>query len=143
MALPFKILSSVLQSNHARNIAFINNAKLFSSDNKPKIPKNVIEVRYAALDQKKNGEVYDKKPFKLLLKKNKVYSWCLCGKSHNQPLCDGTHKDIYLKITQRPIKFQVEETKEYWLCNCKQTKHRPFCDGTHKSQEIQDTNVKV
>jgi len=54
-----------------------------------------------------------------------------------QPLCDGTHKLVVLKVKQRPIKFQVAETKEYWLCNCKQTTHRPFCDGTHKREDIQ------
>lgn len=65
------------------------------------MPVNAIKIRLPSMDQKINGEIYDKKPFKLHLKKGKTYSWCLCGKSHNQPLCDGTHKDIYLKITQR------------------------------------------
>lgn len=68
----------------------------------------------------------------------KTYLWCLCGYGHGQPLCDGTHKNIFLKITSRPIKFQVKETKEYWLCNCKQTSNRPFCDGTHLRQDIQE-----
>lgn len=45
--------------------------------------------------------VYDKKPFKMVLEAGKTYHWCLCGRSKSQPLCDGTHKDIYLKITQR------------------------------------------
>ncbi|PSN57135.1 CDGSH iron-sulfur domain-containing protein 3, partial [Blattella germanica] len=66
------------------------------------------------------------------------YSWCLCGQNKSQPICDGAHKNPYVKIKQRPIKFQVEETKEYWICNCKQTANRPFCDGTHKRADIQD-----
>lgn len=69
---------------------------------------------------------------------DKAYSWCLCGKSKNQPICDGMHKDIFLKIKLRPIRFKVEKTGDYWLCNCKQTKHRPFCDGTHKQKHIQE-----
>lgn len=28
----------------------------------------------------------------------KKYSWCTCGKSKSQPLCDGTHKNVFLKI---------------------------------------------
>ncbi|XP_055374540.1 CDGSH iron-sulfur domain-containing protein 3, mitochondrial [Condylostylus longicornis] len=100
------------------------------------IPKNVLETNQSSQHQE-NGAIYDKKPFKLNLTEGKMYAWCLCGKSKNQPLCDGTHKNEFLKIKHRPIRFQVEKTGEYWLCNCKQTKHRPFCDGTHKQPEIQ------
>lgn len=31
----------------------------------------------------------------------KKYGWCLCGKSKTQPMCDGTHKNIFLKIKIR------------------------------------------
>ncbi|CAH1103806.1 unnamed protein product [Psylliodes chrysocephalus] len=73
-------------------------------------------------------------------KGGKKYSWCLCGRSKKQPICDGTHKIAQLKITHKPVRFEVEESKEYWICNCKQTKNRPFCDGTHKSKEVQDAS---
>lgn len=72
-----------------------------SSKEKPQIPQSSLKIRPAAMDQPTNGEVYDKKPFKMVLQKDKRYSWCLCGKSHTQPLCDGTHKSIYLKIKHR------------------------------------------
>ncbi|XP_037951773.1 CDGSH iron-sulfur domain-containing protein 3, mitochondrial [Teleopsis dalmanni] len=101
------------------------------------IPKNLLEDKHTATQQSENGAIYDKKPFKLHLEENKTYSWCLCGKSKSQPICDGTHKNEFLKIKLRPIRFKVEKTGDYWLCNCKQTKHRPFCDGTHKDPEIQ------
>jgi CDGSH iron-sulfur domain-containing protein 3 len=68
---------------------------------KPEIPKNPLQDVYTASSQKDNGVIYDKKPFKVKLEEGKTYSWCLCGRSKSQPLCDGTHKDIYLKITQR------------------------------------------
>ncbi|XP_075979462.1 uncharacterized protein LOC142978780 [Anticarsia gemmatalis] len=108
---------------------------------KPEIPKNPLTSVYSATDQKENGVIYDRKPFRLNLEAGKTYHWCLCGRSKSQPLCDGTHKDVYLKINQRPIRFKVEKTKEYWLCNCKQTKNRPFCDGTHKQKEIQEAGT--
>ncbi|XP_055919304.1 CDGSH iron-sulfur domain-containing protein 3, mitochondrial [Eupeodes corollae] len=101
------------------------------------IPKNVLEDNHTGSQQQENGVIFDKKPFKITLEKDKIYGWCLCGKSKNQPLCDGTHKNIYLKIKLRPIRFKVEKSGDYWLCNCKQTKHRPFCDGTHKQPHIQ------
>lgn len=104
----------------------------------PKVPVNPLKEMFSANNQTLNGLIYDKKPFRLHLVAGKNYSWCLCGQSKSQPLCDGTHKNVFLKIKQRPIRFTVTETKEYWLCNCKQTSNRPFCDGTHKRPDIQE-----
>ncbi|XP_062543414.1 CDGSH iron-sulfur domain-containing protein 3, mitochondrial [Armigeres subalbatus] len=106
------------------------------------IPKNVIDNLSTAQHQQGNGVIYDKKPFRIELVEGKRYSWCLCGRSKSQPLCDGTHKLEQYKITLRPVRFQVEKTGTYWLCNCKHTKNRPFCDGTHKIEDIQKTAGK-
>jgi CDGSH-type Zn-finger protein len=57
-----------------------------------------------------------------------TYYWCACGKSSNQPFCDGSHKGTEFV----PLKFEIEDTKKVWLCGCKQTKNPPYCDGTHK-----------
>ncbi|KAK5638657.1 hypothetical protein RI129_012952, partial [Pyrocoelia pectoralis] len=107
------------------------------------IPKNVLEDKITAHQQKENGTVYDKKPFKITLEAGKKYFWCLCGKSKSQPFCDGTHNNVYLKIKLRPVKFQVQETKAYWLCQCKHTSLRPFCDGTHKTNVVQEATSTV
>jgi len=107
-----------------------------SAPEPPEIPKNILEPWQTAHLQKENGLIYDKKPFRMLIKKDEKYFWCLCGLSHNQPLCDGQHKFAGNKCTIKPVRFQVAKTKEYWLCNCKQTKNRPFCDGTHKRDDI-------
>jgi len=58
-----------------------------------------------------------------------TYFWCACGKSKNQPFCDGSHKET--SIT--PVSFKVEEKKEVWLCQCKHSSNKPYCDGTHRS----------
>ncbi|KAL1502422.1 hypothetical protein ABEB36_007563 [Hypothenemus hampei] len=115
-------------------------SKSFSSQKSPDgvIPKNKLEGIISADSQQENGVIYDKKPFRIQLEAGKKYSWCLCGRSHKQPFCDGTHKTEQLRIKQKPIRFVVDETKEYWLCNCKQTAHRPFCDGTHKTDAVQE-----
>ncbi|XP_074040179.1 uncharacterized protein [Leptinotarsa decemlineata] len=136
----------------AGNIRILSATKIFSylpkalfssKKTSPEIPRNILENVISAHQQEGHGIVYDKKPFKMTLEAGKKYSWCLCGRSKTQPLCDGTHRNAQLKITQKPIKFAVEETKEYWICNCKRTNNRPFCDGTHKSQAVQDSTSTV
>lgn len=76
------------------------------------VPKNAIENLVTGQHQSENGAVYEKKPFKMHLETGKSYSWCLCGKSKSQPLCDGFHKNVHYKIKLRPVKFQVEKTGE-------------------------------
>lgn len=56
-----------------------------------------------------------------------TYHWCACGRSKNQPFCDGSHKGTEFT----PTKFTVEKKGVFALCGCKHTKGPPFCDGTH------------
>ncbi len=59
-----------------------------------------------------------------------TYSWCACGKSKNQPFCDGSHKEEGIFT---PVRFEIAEKKRVALCRCKRTGNKPFCDGTHKT----------
>jgi len=68
-----------------------------------------------------------KSPYGRTLDAGKQYWWCACGRSKNQPFCDGSHKAVGLA----PVGFKVEKSGEYWLCGCKSTGNKPFCDGTH------------
>jgi CDGSH-type Zn-finger protein len=70
-----------------------------------------------------------KYPAKANLEAAKIYAWCACGLSKNQPFCDGSHKAGKI----RPKTFKVEKSAEVWLCQCKQTSNSPYCDGTHKT----------
>ena len=57
-----------------------------------------------------------------------TYWWCACGRSKNQPFCDGSHKGSEFS----PRQFTLNESQKVWLCGCKQTGSPPFCNGTHK-----------
>ena len=63
------------------------------------------------------------------VEEGKTYAWCTCGKSENQPWCNGAHQETELT----PKVFKAEETKTAALCICKQTKNPPYCDGSHMS----------
>ena len=58
-----------------------------------------------------------------------TYHWCQCGRSRDQPFCDGSHQGTGFE----PVEFTVTEKKEVALCQCKQTKTPPYCDGTHQT----------
>ncbi len=70
-----------------------------------------------------------KVPKPVMLKPGEKYYWCACGRSKDQPFCDGSHEGTDFT----PLEFSVEEEKKYALCQCKHTKTSPFCDGTHKT----------
>ena len=70
-----------------------------------------------------------KSPKMETLEAGKTYAYCACGKSENQPWCNGAH----MGSSMAPVVFQAEETKEVAICMCKQTKNPPYCDGSHMS----------
>ena len=71
--------------------------------------------------------IAQKKPAKVELEKGETYYWCRCGRSKNQPFCDGSHKGTGLS----PLEFKPDKSGEVFLCRCKGTADAPYCDGTH------------
>lgn len=66
-------------------------------------------------------------PAGVQLEKGKEYYFCRCGRSSDQPFCDGSHEGTGIE----PIAFTPREAGENWLCRCKQSRDLPYCDGTH------------
>ncbi len=58
-----------------------------------------------------------------------TYWWCACGRSKDQPFCDGSHKGTGIA----PKKVELAGDKIVAWCACKHSKNAPFCDGSHKS----------
>lgn len=73
--------------------------------------------------------VAQKSPYPVDVEAGKKYFWCACGRSKNQPFCDGSHKGTGLT----PVAHDAAESKKLWFCGCKTTKNRPFCDGSHNA----------
>ena len=71
--------------------------------------------------------VAQKSPYGVEVEAGKSYFWCACGKSANQPFCDGSHADTEFT----PVKFEAQESKQLFFCGCKATSNQPLCDGTH------------
>mgnify|MGYP000623555164 CR=1 FL=1 len=83
--------------------------------------------------------VADIKPIKSTLEKDKEYYFCACGRSNNQPYCDGSHKGTSLK----PQRFRAKKDGDAYLCQCKQSANKPYCDGSHKSLKAEDIGKSI
>ncbi|MCS7182031.1 MAG: CDGSH iron-sulfur domain-containing protein [Thermoanaerobaculum sp.] len=71
--------------------------------------------------------ITQKKPYKLEMQPG-VYFWCACGRSQNQPFCDGSHRGTGFS----PVRVEVTEQQLVAWCGCRRSAKGPHCDGTHK-----------
>jgi CDGSH iron-sulfur domain-containing protein 3 len=74
-------------------------------------------------------EMPQKAPYPVEVEAGKSYYWCACGKSGNQPFCDGSHKGSEFA----PQKWEASESKTVYFCGCKQSKNGALCDATHRN----------
>lgn len=68
-------------------------------------------------------------PIPIEVEAGTTYFWCACGKSKNQPFCDGSHKGSEFT----PVKYEAEQAAKVYFCGCKYSQNAPMCDGTHKT----------
>jgi CDGSH-type Zn-finger protein len=71
--------------------------------------------------------IAQKGPYPVEVRAGKKYFWCACGRSGNQPFCDGSHEGTGLT----PLSYTAEQDRTLFFCGCKQTSGAPLCDGTH------------
>ena len=70
-----------------------------------------------------------RKGFYFEVKAGQRYLWCACGRSANQPFCDGSHTGTGFS----PVLFEAKADEDVIFCGCKHTGTRPFCDGAHNN----------
>src|SRR6266853_4776846 len=73
--------------------------------------------------------IAQKAPIPVELEGGKAIYWCACGRSANQPYCDGSHTGSAFA----PKPYTPAASGTAYLCACKRSKNAPLCDGTHKS----------
>lgn len=74
-------------------------------------------------------EIAQKAPFAVTVEAGQTCAWCACGRSANQPFCDGSHKGTGFS----PVVVKPEKAGTIHFCGCKQSGNPPYCDGTHAS----------
>ena len=75
-----------------------------------------------------NPDIPQRAPFVMDCQPGK-YAWCSCGKSANQPFCDGKHAGTGMT----PVIEEITEARKVAWCGCKHSKNGAFCDGAHSS----------
>jgi CDGSH-type Zn-finger protein len=67
------------------------------------------------------------RPYRARVTAGEEVWWCACGRSQDQPFCDGSHKGT----KHRPQQYVPPQNLTVAFCGCKATKQPPFCDGSH------------
>jgi len=73
--------------------------------------------------------VADTRPIKVALEAGKTVYWCSCGRSANQPFCDGSHQGSAFT----PLAYTPKKDGDHFLCMCKHSNNPPLCDGSHNT----------
>jgi CDGSH-type Zn-finger protein len=61
--------------------------------------------------------------------KGETYWWCACGRSKNQPFCDGSHEVTAFT----PKEWVAPASGVVRFCTCKRTRRSPLCDNSHET----------
>ena len=70
-----------------------------------------------------------REPMAVEVEEGKIYWWCTCGRSANQPFCDGSHKGTEFA----PEGWEAPKPGKVFMCTCTHTGTSPLCDESHNT----------
>jgi pyruvate oxidase len=76
-------------------------------------------------------------PKVVTLTKGQTVWWCACGRSKDQPFCDGSHKGTGIE----PMEYTATGDGRVAFCQCKHTEDAPRCDGAHSDLEPEEDDA--
>jgi len=82
--------------------------------------------------------IADTRPKPVELKAGDTVWWCTCGRSKDQPFCDGSHQGTGFT----PMEYTAEKDGKVFFCQCKRTGKAPLCDGSHKDVTQQELDAQ-
>ena len=72
--------------------------------------------------------IADTRPMAVEMKAGQTVWWCSCGRSKDQPFCDGSHRGTGFE----PREYTADKDGKVFFCLCKRSANPPLCDGSHK-----------
>jgi len=72
-------------------------------------------------------EIGGRQPIAVDVVAGETYWWCACGRSKNQPFCDGSHQGTSFT----PMEWNAERSRRLLFCTCKRSARAPICDNSH------------
>ena len=126
---PYTVPTQILVPPTTRKSKSPDDITDFPSQQTVPIPEAIPyrEGKYRPASVPLNSGYY---PYNLYLEQAKVYWFCTCGISSNNPWCDFMCNRLTTR--NRPIYFNVNESGYYKICTCKMSANAPFCNGTHR-----------
>ena len=58
-----------------------------------------------------NPVIADNRPKRVILNKGEEYYFCVCGRSSNQPFCDGSHKKTLDELEGKIYSYNPDGTR--------------------------------
>ena len=83
--------------------------------------------------------IADTRPKAVELKAGETVWWCSCGRSANQPFCDGSHQGTDFA----PLEYTADKDGKVFFCQCKRSGNPPLCDGAHKQVTQQQLDAQA